>query len=214
MYVPQHFAVSDAAIADAFVREYAFATLVSNRGEGLFATHVPLLLEGSLGEQARFLGHVARANPHWRAFDGEREFLAIFSGPHAYVSPAWYVDQRAVPTWNYAAVHVYGRVRALEDPERVQALLGQLLQTYEGSAAPAWRTALPADFWSSMSRGIVAFELHVLRYEAKFKLGQNRSQADQDATAEALADDSRVESRALAEFCRSFSTARGPRPGG
>lgn len=204
MYVPQHFSVSDARVVDDFVRANGFATLVCIRRDGPFATHVPLLLEGSFASEARLLGHVARANPHWREFDGEREFLAVFAGPHAYVSPAWYVDRRAVPTWNYAAVHVSGPARTLDDPDQVQAVLNELLRTYEGSDQPAWREQLPAGFWESMSRGIVAFELTVRRWEAKFKLGQNRSAADRAATVEALAADHRAESRALAAFCRAL----------
>ncbi len=109
MYIPAAFAVKDEAILFDFIDRHSFATLVSTIDDVPFATHLPVLLDRA---RNRLLGHVAYANPHWRCFDGVREVLIIFQGPHAYVSPSWYVETPAVPTWNYAAVHVYGVPRS------------------------------------------------------------------------------------------------------
>ena len=120
MYIPKSFQVTDPEVLAAFIRAHSFATLVSAVDGTPFATHLPLLLD-----QGTLLGHVARANPHWQAFDGQREALAIFHGPHAYISPTWYATGPAVPTWNYAAVHVYGAPRLIEG-EALAALVDRL----------------------------------------------------------------------------------------
>src|SRR5436853_579782 len=108
MYVPRSFAVSDEKILESFIERYDFATLTSSSSTGLVASHIPIMLRRSVGKPV-LIGHVARANNQWRHFDGTVEALAVFYGPHAYVSPTWYATSPAVPTWNYAAVHVYGK---------------------------------------------------------------------------------------------------------
>src|SRR5262249_39789477 len=112
MYIPGAFAVEDRAVLYDFLDRFGFATLVSVVDGAPFGPPLPMLLDR---EGGRLLGHVARANPHWHGFDGEREALVVFHGPHAYVSPSWYAAALAVPTWNYAAVHVYGRPRPVTD---------------------------------------------------------------------------------------------------
>src|SRR5687768_4892492 len=131
MYVPKHFAMDDAAELSAFLRANAFATIVSLLDGELVATHVPVLLEGDAAPGGRIVGHFARANGYWRAFDGGSESLVIFGGPHAYVSPAWYNEAPAVPTWNYAAVHVYGAVRPIEEPEAILPIMDRLIATFD-----------------------------------------------------------------------------------
>src|SRR5262245_45198 len=119
MYIPASFRVDDPDVLDAFVEQYSFATLVSVRDSSPFATHVPLLIDR---ERRVLLGHFARANPHCDAIGSTFESLAIFNGPHAYISPSWYATAPAVPTWNYAAVHVYGRLSAISE-ERTSKLV-------------------------------------------------------------------------------------------
>jgi len=196
MYLPRHFAMDDAATLQAFVRAHDFATLVTSGPDGLVASHVPMLLDDAGWPSARLRGHLARANPQCEALAGG-EVLAIFSGPHAYVSPAWYLTAPAVPTWNYAAVHVYGEPWVVDDPEPI--VVG-LIAKHEGTEMPDWRRAMPAAFWSKMLGGIVGFEIEVRRVEGKWKLGQNRSVADQRATVEALADSKDPGARALARL--------------
>ena len=125
MYVPASFAISDEKILESFIERYDFATMTSSSSAGLVASHIPIMLRRSAGK-AVLVGHVARANSHWRQFDGSAESLAIFQGPHAYVSPSWYATGPAVPTWNYSAVHVYGKPLAREDGDFTAAALRDL----------------------------------------------------------------------------------------
>jgi transcriptional regulator len=174
MYVPQHFA-GDAAAIDEIVASHDFALLVTTGAQGPEATHLPLLLDRSRGPQGTLLGHLARANPHAEALDG-REALAIFSGPHGYVSPRWYAAAPAVPTWNYVAVHVHGRARVVRDKARLVELVDTLSRRYEGDGP--WSVAgLPERFLAGMVEGIVGLEIDIERIDAKFKLSQNRPPA-------------------------------------
>ena len=171
MYVPKHFAVEDRDALDAVIRANPFGLLVGELEGSPFATHLPFLLDGD-----RLLSHFARGNPHWKSIDGQTEMLAVFSGPHAYVSPRWYESEQAVPTWNYAAVHVYGAPRVIEGAGQVRELLDRLVVEYEGDA---WSLeGQKGDFTDRMSRGIVAFEMPIERIEGKFKLSQNRPDED------------------------------------
>lgn len=189
MYNPESFRVSDAKTLADFIGRHAFASLVSNTAEGLIASHVPLMLEHG-GNGDVIVGHLARANSHWRHFDGKSEALAMFQGPHAYVSPSWYLSVPAVPTWNYAAVHVYGRPRLLQESERVQSILNRLVARYESSRATPWDPeSLPPDFKGRMMKAIVAFEMPIERLEGKFKLGQNRTPEDRKGTIHGLIEE-------------------------
>jgi len=138
MYVPASFAVSDEKTLESFLERYDFATLTSSSSAGLVSSHIPLMLRRSAG-RAVLIGHVARANSQWQQFDGEAEALAIFHGPHAYVSPTWYATSPAVPTWNYAAVHVYGKPRARAEGDFTATALRDLVGRHEGSRAKPWR---------------------------------------------------------------------------
>jgi RNA polymerase sigma factor (sigma-70 family) len=162
--------MDDPATLQAFLRAHDFATLVTGGPDGLVASHVPILVDETGWPAARLRGHLARANPQWRALAGG-EALAIFSGPHAYVSPAWYETAPAVPTWNYAAVHVYGEPRIVDERAALEAIVVAMVARYEGTEMPAWRREMPADFWSKMLGGIVGFEIAVRRVEGKWKLG-------------------------------------------
>lgn len=187
MYVPDAFRVSDPDTLHGFIAAYGFATLVTPTEEGPVATHVPLLLQRTSDLRVVLVGHMARANPHWQRFDAAPPSLAIFHGPHAYISPSWYVSRPAVPTWNYAAVHAVGRPVLVEDPERVARMLAELVSFYESGRAEPWSGELPPDFRARMQRGIAAFEMPVDRLEGKFKLGQNRPEADQESALAGLA---------------------------
>ena len=175
MYVPASFAVSDGKTLESFIKRYDFATLITPSATGLVASHIPIMLRRSAGNGV-LIGHVARGNSQWKHFDGNADALAIFQGPHAYVSPTWYATSPAVPTWNYAVVHVYGKPRAREEGDFTAAALRDLVARYEGSRATPWRTEdLAGDFYEKLAKGIVAFEMPIDRIEGKFKLGQNRS---------------------------------------
>ena len=202
MYVPASFAVSDEKTLESFIERYDFATLTTSSATGLVASHIPIRLRRSAGK-AVLIGHVARANSQWKHFDGNADALAIFHGPHAYVSPTWYATSPAVPTWNYAAVHVYGKPRAREEGDFTAAALRDLVARHEGSRAKPWRTEdLAGDLFEKLTKGIVAFEMPIDRIEGKFKLGQNRSQDDRLGMLKGLDAEKSPDADALAAFIR------------
>lgn len=174
MYSPEVFKVEDPATLHAFLRQHNFATLVTQHDGAVQATHVPLVLKEEVGEQGALQGHLARANPQWRDLAPDKEVLLIFTGPHAYISPAWYQTSPAVPTWNYTAVHVYGRPRLVEDPGEFAAMLHDLVEVHERDRPDRWSGEMPEDFRDRLMKGIVGFEIGITRIEGKFKLSQNR----------------------------------------
>lgn len=187
-YVPAHFRVEDRATLEAFVAAHGFATLVSAGPGGLSASHVPLLAERDASGDLRLVGHLARANAHWSELEAADEVLAIFEGPHAYVSPTWYAHHPSVPTWNYAVVHARGRARLLP-AQALPGMLERLTRTYEEGRPAPWRLAdQPADFVDKLLGAIVGFEIAVRSLEGKFKLSQNRGREDVDRVARALED--------------------------
>ena len=157
MYIPTAFRADDRAALFDLIGRHAFGTLVTVIDGAPFATHLPFLLDR---ERGVLLGHVARANRHWKALDGSAESLVIFQGPHGYVSPSWYATAPAVPTWNYAAVHVYGVPRLLDESGLLD-LLGRLVAKYESGRERPWTMDLPADYRRKMLLGIVGFEVKV-----------------------------------------------------
>jgi transcriptional regulator len=179
MYIPKAFQISDISVLEAFITHNSFATLVSTVDGTLFATHLPLILDRTELSQGILLGHVARANPHWRAFGGQQEALAMFHGPHAYISPSWYTTSPAVPTWNYAVVHVYGVPRLVEDEVWLAHLVDRLVALYEADMPAPWPGVLPAEFKANLLKAIVGFTMDITRVEGKVKLGQNRPLGDQ-----------------------------------
>src|ERR1700733_8923721 len=192
MYIPEYFRVHDQAAAVDFMRANSFVILVSNAEDGPFATHLPVVLRQSR-EQVRIRGHFAKANPHWRYLEKQPQVLTIFHGPHSYISPSLYTNVESVPTWNYGAVHAYGNAHLYSSPEDLQIVLHELMNTFEASYAAQW-AGLDDKFRQNMLRQIVGFEISVTKLEAKFKLGQNRSEQDQASmmTSLSMADDTAV----------------------
>jgi transcriptional regulator len=184
MYIPEVNRIEDRALALAFMRANSFAILVSTTDNGPFATHLPLLLDESAG-QLTLRGHVAKANPHWQMIGPGHELLIIFHGPHAYVSPTLYEIRESVPTWNYAAVHVYGKGRLLSDESASRQVLEDLIAEFDSSYGVQWNS-LSDEYRNRMQRHIVAFEITATRIETKFKLSQNRTKAEQDNVIRAL----------------------------
>jgi len=185
LYNPAHFSVEDAGAAAALMRAHPLATLVSLQDGQPQVTHAPLLLDDTT-EPWRLLGHVARANPHWQAWTEETALLAIFHGPDAYVSPALYDTPKAVPTWNYAVVHVQGRVTPLHDSEAKEDVLKRLIDAHDLPYHQQWNE-LDVTYREGMKKGIVAFALQVERIDAKFKLSQNRAPAERERVRRAMA---------------------------
>jgi len=186
MYIPKSFAESDTAILYEFMRQHHFATLVTQQDGQLTATHLPVMIDT---ERGVINAHLARANDQWRSF-GDSEALVIFQGPHAYISPTWYVAQPSVPTWNYTAVHVYGVPRIIDDEAAIRLMLRELVENHERGRQPAWELELPEDYMRKMLQAIVVFEIPMDRIEGKYKLSQNRSDADQDGVVAHLSSSS------------------------
>jgi len=184
LHVPKHFAVDDLAAQHNLIDACDFGTIVSNAPEGLFATHIPMMLRREEGELGTLYGHVARANPHAGLFGSPA--LVVFLGPHAYVSPTWYSDRTTnVPTWNYAAVHCYGTPH-VSDGSQIEHL-SQMVERYEGARVNGWRVdELKAQMRESLPRGIVTFRMEIARIEGKAKLSQNKPREERERVIEGL----------------------------
>ena len=201
MYVPRHFAEDDLAAKHALIEEHRFGILMVTLDDRPEAAHLPFLLERGRGKLGTLRAHVARANPIWRSFESGREALAVFQGPHAYVSPDWYVSPDQVPTWNYLAVHAYGTPRLLEGDEL--AHLAALSARNEADLAPKapWTLEkMPAETVAAMAKGVVAFEIEIARLEGKAKLSQNRGADDIAGAAAGLRARGRENDLAVAEL--------------
>jgi transcriptional regulator len=188
VYTPRAFREEHLDELLAFMRAHSFITLVSILDGLPVASHVPVAVRHEAG-QVSLHGHLARANPQWQAF-AAGESLAIFTGPHAYVSPSLYEQRESVPTWNYIAVHATGPVQALhaaDDPAVLEQEVRTLIQTYEGAYEQQW-DSLPDRYRAGMLQGVVGFTLAATRLEGKAKLSQNRSLTDQHRVADALLD--------------------------
>ena len=191
MYLPAHFAEVRSAVVHALVEQHPLATLVLSHADTLVANHVPLRFAANSPAGEVLQGHVARANPLWQMLAAEPRALAIFQGPQAYVSPSLYPGKaghgKVVPTWNYAVVHVHGRLRAIDSREWLRALVTQQTVSQEQARAQPWQVSdAPAAYIDTMLGGIVGIELTVERIEGKYKLSQNRETADREGVIAGL----------------------------
>jgi transcriptional regulator len=172
MYIPPYFKEEDEQKLIAFMQAHSFATLVSANNANIRATHLPFVIE-QRAEKIVLVTHLAKANPQWKEF-AETELLVIFQGPHGYVSPIHYEKKQNVPTWNYIAVHAYGKATLIEEPLKAIAVLEKMIATYEAGYYEQWK-ALPPNYVNGMLKEIMAFEIEVTRLEGKFKLSQNKN---------------------------------------
>jgi transcriptional regulator len=198
LYIPDHFREARPEVLHDAIRRIGFATLVTHDASGaLEANHLPMLLDGNI-----LRGHVARANPVWKA--GEGEALAIFLGPHAYVSPNWYPSKaatgKAVPTWNYMTVHAKGRIRWIQDADWLRAHVTLLSDTHEAPRPDPWKVSdAPESFVEALLRAIVGFELEIAQLDGKYKLTQNRDAADREGVRAAYEAEGREDMTRLME---------------
>jgi transcriptional regulator len=184
VYIPEFNRQEERATILAFMRANPFAILVSNVDGIPFATHLPLLIDDA-DDQIVIQGHMARANAHWKSTKETEESLIIFHGPHAYISPSLYENRESVPTWNYAAVHVYGEPTLFTDEESLRATLHRMIDTFESSYMAQW-SELSEQYQSRMMKHIVGFNIRVKRLEGKFKLSQNRTKGEQARVIQSL----------------------------
>ena len=192
MYTPAAFREDDLPTLHAQMAQTPLAILVSHDETGMQASHLPLLLVPGEGRFGTLKGHFAKANPQWKSFQAGADVLVIFPGEQAYISPGYYPSKaehgKAVPTWNYIAIHAYGRAHTFDDPARLRQLLTELTNRHEQSRAQPWTLdEAPPAYIDSMLRAIVGFELPIERLEGKWKLGQNRDKTDYDSVRANLA---------------------------
>lgn len=180
MYIPDHFAQTDLDELVRLVRDFNFGTLITLHDDTPYASHLPFLISTDAAGDIILRGHLARANPHWKMF-GEGESLAVFQGPHCYISPTWY-ETPGVPTWNYAAVHLMGSPQVVDDRQGLYDIVIQLTEKHEAANPEPW---IP-DFPDNMLTAIVGFSMTVTRIEGKYKLSQNRPAQDRSRVAQAL----------------------------
>lgn len=190
MYLPSHFREDRSEVLHRLIREYPLAALISNGPSGMVANHLPLLFDSTAGPCGTLTGHLARANDQWRDF-GQAEVLAIFQGPQSYISPDWYPTKhetgKAVPTWNYAVVHVWGTVEVFEDPTRLRDFLTRLTDRQEATRPTPWAVAdAPAEYIDNLTRAIVGFELRITRIEGKWKVSQNQPERNREGVVAGL----------------------------
>jgi transcriptional regulator len=184
-----------------------FASLITTTATGLFASHIPMVLEQDGSDLGVLKGHVARANAQWRDFDPSVDALAIFAGHHHYISSSWYPQVSGigaektgaeVPTWNYVVVHAYGPLRTIEDPRWLLAHLTSLTDTHEAASANPWSVNdAPDGYIEQQMRGIVGLELPIRRLEGKWKVSQNRNERDRRAVIDGLTNLDTPESLAM-----------------
>jgi transcriptional regulator len=202
VYLPPAFTERRPNVLMAHIERYDFGLLVTNGPEGLVASHIPFLIERD-GDQMHLHGHLARPNPQVTDLARGGEVLAIFHGPHAYISPNWYATAPSVPTWNYADVHAYGTVRLVEDDEWLRRFLARLSARHEARNPAPWRMQdLPRDYVEIMLKGIIGLDIAVTRLEGKYKLSQNRPAVDRPVVIDALEAQSDPDAQAVARLMR------------
>jgi transcriptional regulator len=202
LYIPKAQLVEDRKFLHDFMDEYSFVDLVTSAPE-IRITHIPTWMDRSRGEYGTIYGHISRQNPQTSAFDGKQPAVIVFRGPHSYISPTWYTKTDVVPTWNFAVVHASGKLKAVTEKKDFHDLLAKLIRKYEGAESPAYDfNKLPESYTSGLIAGIVGFEMQIERLEGKFKLGQERSEADQQSIVRHL--ESAKAGRPIGELTAAF----------
>jgi len=205
MYLPTQFKEDSVPAMHAAIAQARIGTLVTIGEDGMEASHVPMLIDAEPTPYGTLRGHVSKGNPQWRRTKTDVPALAMFLGPNTYITPSWYETKRqtgkVVPTWNYVAVHAYGTVRFFDGADELLALVTRLTRTHEGKRAAPWAVSdAPADFIQSQLKGIVGFELPVVRLEGKWKMSQNRSAEDRAGVVEGLRREGGIEEKVVADI--------------
>jgi len=209
MYLPKHFEETRVDVLHGLIRAHPLGALVTRSGDGLEANHIPFEIDPDPAPFGTLRAHVARANPVWR--EGLGEALVIFQGPEIYVSPSWYPSKReggkVVPTWNYAVVHAYGALRAVDDAAWLRTFVERLTDRHEAARPDRWHvTDAPPDYVDKMVTAIVGIELPVARLAGKGKVSQNRPAADRAGVIAGLEADGDDAARAMAAAVRGAAT--------
>jgi transcriptional regulator len=206
MYIPDVNRIDEKERINSFIQAHGFATVITHNNGHPWASHLPVLLDEAKEGHGVLRSHMARANEQWRHFESGQEVLCIFHGPHSYISPSSYVMQETVPTWNYAVVHVYGMAKVVENAATLRKIVTDTTTKYESHRPVPWKITLPEAALEAMLNAIVGFTIQITRIEAKFKLGQNRSQADQSGMLRDLQASTDPGDQQLARFITAQNT--------
>ena len=194
MYIPSAMKMTSVSQAHDLIHEFSFGAIIS---ESMEASHLPFMLKQDEGNLGTLYCHFARANPQWQQLEN-KEALVVFSGPHSYISPTWYASKPAVPTWNYAAVHVYGRVEILTGAQAIK-VLDDTVGKYEPELLTN-NELISADYKEKLAKAIVAAKITITRFDGKLKLGQHRKAEDQQGVVRGLSSNLDLDSRALLKY--------------
>ena len=188
MYTPKSYEQNDLDELYEFIKSNTFGTLISQIDDSPFATHIPFMLKRDESPSgAVLIGHMARANPHWKAITPDTKVLVIFHGAHHYISPKWYMQQNNVPTWNYMVAHVYGTIDVIDSSEKLLEMVAELAGHHETKFETYWNiNSLSPEQLNPLLQSIVGIRLNIERIEGKYKLNQNRSMEDQQGVVDAL----------------------------
>ncbi|WP_377864903.1 FMN-binding negative transcriptional regulator [Bacillus sp. R86525] len=200
MYIPKHFTIHDEEKKYEIIEQNSFATLFSQHNGAPYATHLPLLLNRETLILSR---HFARPNEQWKD-SGNQQVLAVFQGPHSYISPSWYETNKAVPTWNYVAVHVYGELEIVEDEQGLIDSLQDLVHKYENPKSTYSLNDVDPNYMEGLSRGIVGFRIKINKIEGKAKLSQNHSVERRELVVEELEKVGSEGSRGIADLMKEI----------
>ena len=207
MYLPEAFSTQDLAALDRLAAANAFGILVSQLDGAPFASHLPVLYARAEG-RVSLTGHWARANPQWRSIEGQRS-LFIFHGPHAYISPRWYLEpEKNVPTWDYAVAHVYGRVRVIHDTDELERIVTALASQYEAGAEKPWRFEDTGESGRARLKAIVGFELSADEIQVKLKLNQNHVEGNVRGAVAGLRSQGSADSAEVADWMEGLLDRR------
>ncbi|MFJ5717892.1 FMN-binding negative transcriptional regulator [Neobacillus sp. NPDC093127] len=198
MYIPKYFKIDDEEIVYDFIEKYSFATLFSQHNGEPYATHLPLIVDK--GERALY-GHFARPNEQWKDIENQ-QVLVVFQGPHCYISPSWYETSKAVPTWNYVSIHLYGKMEIVDDQNEIYNSLNDLVNKYESPDSSYNLNEVESSFIEGMSKGIVAFKIKIEKIEAKAKLSQNHSVERQELVIKQLENTSEQNNKQIASLMK------------
>jgi transcriptional regulator len=208
MYIPKMYEENRVPVLHEFLESNPFASLITMTASGLFASHIPMVLEKDGSELGRLKCHVSRANHQWKEFSPEVEALAIFKGTDHYITPTWYVEKeetgKVVPTWNYEVVHAYGNLRAIQDHDWLHAHVSSLTDIHEATSPEPWHVSdASADYIDSQIKGIVGLEFTITRLEGKWKVSQNRHERDHEGIYKGLDHLNTEASRAMKKLIQT-----------
>ena len=213
MYVPKHFEETDLAVLHQLIRSRSLGTWVAWAGGKLVVNHLPFLIDASRGEFGTLVGHVARANPIWKAIVDPTPSVVVFQGADKYITPSWYPSKqetgKAVPTWNYVVVHAHGSPRVIQDKEWLRAHVAELSDRHEHALPVPWKlTDSPAEYIETLLNAIVGIEIPLDSLHGKWKLGQNRTASDLAGVVEGLSADGNDASLELAQLTAAAVKAK------